>query len=250
MFAIPWHGHALVGTTDTPIPEASLEPRPLKGEIELILETAGNYLSRRPGRADILSAFTGIRPLVRADRVASTAALSREHTITISKSGLLTIAGGKWTTYRKMAQDGVDHAAVLAGLEERPCVTRDLPIHGCRKEDAKDKNLAVYGSDAPALEQLMRDQPALAEPLHPALPICGAQVLWAVREEMSRTLDDVLARRTRALFLNARAAVTMAPAVARLMAGELSRGQSWQDRQLVEFNEIATHFIVTPTQEL
>jgi len=246
MFAIPWHGHAVVGTTDTPILQPTLEPQPLDGEIEFILDTAGNYLSRRPGRADILSAFTGIRPLVRSDRASSTAALSREHTITISKSGLLTIAGGKWTTYRKMAEDGVDHAAVLAGLKERPCLTRDLPIHGWQKEPAKDKNLAVYGSDAAALEQLMRDQPALAEPLHPALPICGAQVVWAVREEMGRTLDDVLARRTRALFLNARAAVAMAPAVARLMAAALGRDQSWQDRQLSEFKQIASHFIVSP----
>jgi glycerol-3-phosphate dehydrogenase len=245
MFAIPWHGHAVVGTTDTPIPQACLEPQPLPGEIEFILETAGNYLSRRPGRADILSVFTGIRPLVRADRSASTAALSREHTITISNSGLLTIAGGKWTTYRKMAENAVDHAAVLAGLEERPCVTRNLPIHGWQKEVVKDRNLAVYGSDAVALEQLMRNQPELAKPLHPDLPICGAQIAWAVREEMGRTLDDVLARRTRALFLNARAAVAMAPAAARLMAGELGQDQSWQDRQLKEFNQIAACFTVS-----
>ena len=247
MFAIPWHGHVLVGTTDTPIPAATIEPQPLPGEIEFILETAGNYLSRRPSRADIQSVFTGIRPLVQAGRASSTAALSREHTITISQSGLLTIAGGKWTTYRKMAEDAVDHASVLAGLQERPSLTRDLPIHGCQKEAPVDKNLAVYGSDAVAIEQLMREQPELAEPFDPALPICGAQVVWAVREEMARTLDDVLARRTRALFLNARSAVAMAPAVARLMARELRRDQSWQDQQLGDFNNIAAHFSVAQT---
>jgi glycerol-3-phosphate dehydrogenase len=246
MFAIPWHGHAVVGTTDTPIQQTAVEPQPLAGEIEFILETASNYLSRRPNRKDILSAFTGIRPLVNAGRASSTAALSREHTITISNSGLLTIAGGKWTTYRKMAEDGVDHAAVLAGLEDRPSLTRDLPIHGCQAEPSGDNNLAFYGSDAGSLEQLMRGEPQLARPLHPALPIYGAQVVWAVRQEMARTLDDVLARRTRALFLNATAALAMAPTVAGLMAGELGRDQSWQDQQLVAFKQIAAHFIVRP----
>ncbi len=244
MFAIPWHGHAVVGTTDTPIQQATLEPQPLAGEIEFIIETASNYLSRRPSRADILSVFTGIRPLVQAGRAASTAALSREHTITISKSGLLTIAGGKWTTYRKMAEDGVDHAAVLAGLGDRPSITRDLRIHGCRSNPVSDKNLAVYGSDSAALEEIMHSSPELARPLHPALPTCGAQVVWAVQQEMARTLDDVLARRTRALFLNARAALAMAPAVAGLMAKDLGRDQAWQDQQLAEFTAIAAHFVV------
>ncbi len=245
MFAIPWHGHALVGTTDTRVPKASLEPRPLTGEIDFILETAGGYLSRQPGRADIMSVFTGIRPLVQANHASRTAALSREHMITISKSGLLTIAGGKWTTYRKMAEDGVDHAAVLAGLKERPCITPALPIHGCQKNSTSDDNLAVYGSDAPALERLMHERPELAEALHTALPICGAQVVWAVREEMARTIDDVLARRTRALFLNARAALAMAPEVAKLMAGELHRDESWEEEQLGKFKEVAACF--TPT---
>ena len=130
MFAIPWHGHAVVGTTDTPISQVSLEPRALPGEIEFILETAGSYLSRPPVRADILSVFAGIRPLVQAGRAASTATLSREHTVIISESGLLTITGGKWTTYRKMAEDAVDQAAVLGGLEDWPSTTGNLAIHG------------------------------------------------------------------------------------------------------------------------
>jgi glycerol-3-phosphate dehydrogenase len=244
MFAIPWHGHTVVGTTDTPIPKITLEPQPLAEEIEFILETAGDYLSHRPTRADILSVFTGIRPLVGADRASSTAALSREHTITISKSGLLTIAGGKWTTYRKMAEDAVDHVIVLAQLEDRPSPTRALPIHGCQKEKVADENLSVYGTDARALQHLMRENPDLSAPLHAALPTCGAQVVWAVREEMARTLDDVLARRTRALFLNSKAALAMAPDVARIMARELQREKSWEEQQLAEFKRIAAHFIV------
>jgi len=247
MFAIPWHGHALVGTTDTPITEASLEPRPLAGEIDFIIDTASDYLARRPSRADILSVFTGIRPLVESRRNSSTAALSREHTILISKSGLLTITGGKWTTYRKMAEECVDHAIVLAQLEERPCVSGNLAIHGAQGGSPQDKALAGYGSDARAIEDLIREKPKLSELLNPALPIRAAQVVWAVREEMARTLDDVLARRTRALFLNARSALAMAPAVARLMAQELGRDKAWQQRQLSDFQQVAAHFIVDAT---
>ena len=229
MFAIPWHGHTLVGTTDTPIAESTAEPTAREEEVDFLLATAGEYLAKRPERADILSLFTGIRPLVNADGGAHTAALSRDHTIEISPSGLLTIAGGKWTTYRKMAEDAVDHAAVLAHLDERPCVTRDLPIRDYRST---------------GIDELIRAQPALAERLHASLPITAAQVVWAARHECARTAEDVLARRTRALFLNTAAALAMAPAVARLLARELGRNESWQQEQLAAFREVATHFAV------
>jgi glycerol-3-phosphate dehydrogenase len=246
MFAIPWHGHALIGTTDTPIPSAELEPSPLPDEIEFILETASRYLARPPLRRDILSVFTGIRPLVKAGGdAASTAALSRDHTITISKSGLLTIAGGKWTTYRKMAEDAVDHATTLAELDERPCPTRTLAIHGRHESPEQFGDLAYYGADAPAIQDLMRTNADLAKPLHPALPISAAQVVWAARREMARTVDDVLARRTRALYLNARAALDMAPTVASLLAQELGRDEPWQSQQIQEFNRIAQHYLPT-----
>jgi glycerol-3-phosphate dehydrogenase len=244
MFAIPWHGHALIGTTDTPISSTELEPSPLPDEIDFILETASRYLSRPPLRRDILSVFTGIRPLVKAGGdAASTAALSRDHTITISKSGLLTIAGGKWTTYRKMAEDAVDHATTLAELDERPCPTRTLPIHGQHETPEHFGDLAYYGADAPAIQDLMRTDPDLAKPLHPVLSIYPAQVLWAARHEMARTVDDVLARRTRALYLNARAALDMAPAVASLLAQELRRDESWQSQQIQQFKQIAQHYL-------
>jgi glycerol-3-phosphate dehydrogenase len=245
MFAIPWHGHVVVGTTDTPIEDVSLEPVPLPHEVDFILETASSYLERPPGRGDILSVFTGIRPLAREGADTGTATLSRDHRIQIAGSGLLTINGGKWTTYRRMAEDCVDHAAVLARLEERPCTTRELRIHGYDTQADRLGPLAVYGSDAEGLTELMRERPELAAPLDPALPVTGAQVVWGAREEMARTVDDVLARRTRALYLNSRAALAMAPAAARLRAAELCRDEAWQRAQVEEFGRIARHYVVS-----
>ena len=245
MFAVPWNGHVVVGTTDTPISAVSLEPRAQDHEVDFILQTASRYLAGNPARADILSVFAGIRPLVKTKSVSNTAALSRDHTIQISNSGLMTIAGGKWTTYRKMAEDAVNRAIELVPLPERPCITQDLPVHGFLDQSEKSGPLAHYGSDAELIAGLIREQPGLAAPLHKSLPICGAQIVWAARHEMARTLDDALARRTRALFLNARAAVAMAPAVARLLALTLGRDENWQRRQLAAFNGIATGFLPT-----
>jgi glycerol-3-phosphate dehydrogenase len=237
MFAIPWHGHTLVGTTDTPIADVTLEPRALAEEIDFILATAGQYLHKPPSRADILSVFAGIRPLVRSGDAKSTATLSRDHTIHIDRSGLLTITGGKWTTYRNMAEDGVNQAATLARLPEKPCITAHLAIHGFHADASEFGPLAVYGADAPAIVDL-----ALEERLHPALPYRAAEVLWAARMEMARTVEDVLARRMRALFLNARAAIEMAPAVAGLMARELGRDEEWQRDQVERFTALAQNY--------
>jgi glycerol-3-phosphate dehydrogenase len=206
MFAIPWHGHVVVGTTDTPIAASTLEPTPQSGEIDFILETAGDYLAKRPTRADILSVFTGIRPLVKSSDVSNTAALSREHTIEISSSGLLTIAGGKWTTYRHMAEDAVEHAIVLGRLDERPCVTRELRVH----------NPGEHEDSAG----------------------------WYERHEMARTVEDVLARRTRLLFLDARAAIAKAPQVARELAKTMGRDSAWEKAQVAAFSQTATNFLV------
>jgi glycerol-3-phosphate dehydrogenase len=245
MFAIPWHEHTLVGTTDTPIKHVALEPRPLAEEIEFILSTARQYLNKAPTRSDVLSAFAGIRPLVGGGGSENTATLSRDHTIHIDNSGLLTIAGGKWTTYRNMAEDCVNQAATLARVPEKPCVTRHLTIHGFHQQAGKFGPLAVYGADAAAILDLLRADVSLAEPLHPALPYCGAEVIWAVRFELARTVEDVLARRTRALFLNAKAAMAMAPRVAELMAKELDRDESWQDKEVNTFRELAKGYLVS-----
>jgi glycerol-3-phosphate dehydrogenase len=244
LFAIPWHGHTLIGTTDTPVAEAVLEPVALEREIEFVLQTASLYLAKKPGREDVTSVFAGIRPLVRAGDSSSTSALSRGHTIRIENSGMVTVCGGKWTTYRNMAEDCVNHAATLGQLAERNCVTEHLNIHGFHPGAARFGRLEVYGSDAPALEELIAADPSLAEPLHSALPYVAAEVAWAVREEMARTVEDVLARRTRALFLNARAAIAMAPKVAALMARELGRDAAWQSAQVEAFHETARGFLI------
>lgn len=244
MFAIPWHDHTLVGTTDTPLTQPSMEPRPLDEEVAFVLETAGRYLRHPLTRADVRSVFVGIRPLVRVGEAKSTATLSRDHTIHIDASGLLTLTGGKWTTYRNMAEDCVNQAATLGRLPEKPCPTRALNIHGCHREASEFGALAVYGSDALLIRDLMGSEAGLEAPLHPALPYSGAEVVWAARFEMARTVEDVLARRTRALFLEARAAIEMAPRVAGLLARELERDEAWARSQVEEFRSLAEGYLI------
>jgi glycerol-3-phosphate dehydrogenase len=246
LFAIPWHDHTVVGTTDTPIDKPSYDPLPMDQEIEFILETAERYLSRPPRREDILSVYVGIRPLVKAagSDTGKTAALSRDHTIHVDDSGLLTIAGGKWTTYRHMAEDCVDHAITLGRLDEKPCVTRNLRIHGYREETDDLGPLWVYGSDAAAIQAIAAGDASLAAPLDSSLPYIGAEVVWAAREEMARTVDDVLSRRTRALFLNARAAQRMIEPVAALLARELGRDDAWKRNQIASASALAEKYVV------
>ena len=244
MFAIPWHGHTLVGTTDTQVDSAALEPRPLPAEIDFVLATAAQYLAKAPQRRDVLSAFAGIRPLVRSGDSRITAALSRDHTIHVDPSGLLTITGGKWTTYRHMAEDTVDQAALQAHLPVKPCVTRTLRVHGATTDTAASGPLASYGTDAARIAAIMHDEPELAEPLHADLAVTGAEVVWAARAEMARTVEDVLSRRSRALLLNARAAIAMAPRAAALLARELRRDAAWQREQVERFTQLAQGYLV------
>jgi glycerol-3-phosphate dehydrogenase len=242
MFAIPWYRHTVVGTTDTPVPQADAEPVAMEEEIEFILQTASLYLAKPPSRADVRSVFAGIRPLVKQGDGGRTASLSRDHTIVIEDSGIVTIAGGKWTTYRRMAEDCVNQAATLGDLDERPCLTAALKIHGHRMAAQALGHFSVYGTDAETVAALGSAR------LHPALPYTDGEVVWAVRHEMARTVEDVLARRTRALFLNARAAIDMAPAVAVLMAAELERNASWIASQAAAFEQVAKNYCCNPNE--
>lgn len=245
LFAVPWHDKVVVGTTDTPVAEVRLEPRALAEEVEFILKHAATYLSKDPRRADVRSVFAGLRPLVNTGESKNTAAISRDHYLVISESGLVTITGGKWTTYRKMAEDTVNKALLVAGLEERECVTKKLRIHGWLKNFDRRNPLHFYGTDAVYIEKLMKLHPDWSRPLHPDLPYTGAEVVWAVRAEMARSVEDVLARRSRALQLDASASVAMAPEVARLMAAELGCDAAWQKSQIQEFTRLAEEYLLT-----
>ncbi len=243
LFAIPWLDRVLIGTTDTPVDRPSLEPVPLAEEVDFILTHARRYLEKDPDRSDVLSVFAGLRPLVAAEGAEDTSELSREHALRVSDGGLLTIAGGKWTTYRKMAEDTVEMAQTLGDLEARACVTRELEIHGFHRHAEKFGAHAEYGSDAPEIEALVASAPGLDELLHPRLPLTRGEVVWFVRREMARTVDDVLARRSRSLLLDARAALEAAPAVAEILASELGRSEAWTRDQTEAFSALAGRYL-------
>ncbi len=244
LFAVPWHDHVIIGTTDTPVEHIELEPRALEEEIDFILKNAAQYLAKDPQRTDVLSVFAGLRPLVKSGDGSNTAALSRDHTIVISDSGLLTITGGKWTTYRQMAEDAVNQAETLGGLRPIPCRTTDLKIHGGTGE-VPTGHLSLYGSDAPAIQALIDEDPALAKPIHPTLPDTLAEALWSIRHEMARRVEDVLARRTRMLELNAQAAYDSAETIARMIAKERNHPEAWIQTETREFQELAKRYRIT-----
>lgn len=244
LFAVPWNGKIVVGTTDTLVDEPTLEPKALDEEIDFVLKHAVQYLTGNPTRDDVRSVFAGLRPLVKSGDGKDTSSISRDHSLMISDSGLVTIAGGKWTTYRKMAQDTVDQAATVAGLNVQECATENLRIHGWLKNIDPDDPLHHYGSDRVEINKLIKDNVELGEKLHDRLPYLKAEVIWGVRNEMAMTIEDVLARRTRALLLDAKASVAMAPKVAKLMADEMGKGQDWVDEQIQNYNEIASAYIL------
>jgi glycerol-3-phosphate dehydrogenase len=247
LFAVPWYGHVVVGTTDTPLKSYSLEPAALEQEVSFILETAGQYLLKKPTRMDVLSVFAGLRPLAApTNHTDSTKEISRSHKLLVSPSGLVTITGGKWTTYRKMAEDTVDKAIKVGGLEKKLCVTAGLKIHGAADNHSDLGSLHMYGTDAKAIRELLAGTPELSQQLHEKFPHTYAEVVWAVRNEMARTVEDVLARRLRVLFLDAKAAAEMAPKAAAIMAKELDYSEEWQQQQLSAFTELANKYLLQP----
>ena len=226
LFAVPWHDHLLVGTTDTPLKNHSIEPIALDAEIKFILDTTKQYLTKEALKKDILSVFAGLRPLAAPDKdVDSTKEISRSHKIYLEKSNLITITGGKWTTYRKMAEDTVDRAIKIGGLDNRACKTYNLSI----KDFKGDLNPGeVYSTDS----------------LHPVYIISETDIVKAARFEMARTVEDVLARRFRILFLDAQVALDLAPQVATILAKELNKDEEWQKSQLLEFSELVKPYLI------
>lgn len=281
LFAVPWLGRVVVGTTDTPVAAAALEPRPLPQEIEFLLGHAGRYLTGHPEASDVLSCFAGLRPLIAgvagvaagesrgpggAGGAAGggvgrggTAALRRDHLVQVSASGLVTVTGGKWTTYRRMGEDAVDAAAAVAGLPDRPSVTATLRLHGAEAGGGQGgigggAGPAGHGGEGggdgggdggddrsmdPEVARLIAERPEWGEKLHPHLPYRAADVVRAARHEMARSVEDALARRTRALLLDARASVEAAPRAAALLAAELGRDDAWQRGQVAAYRELA-----------
>ena len=246
MFAVPWHNHVVMGTTDTLIEKESLEPVALDSEIDFILETAGQYLVKQPTRKDVLSVFAGLRPLAKPDEAdKETKEISRGHKIMISASGLITIIGGKWTTYRKMAEDTIEKAIMLGGLPERECITKHLPIHGFSMDvDPKHDPMAPYGRDKEEVMAIGSEKKKYSGWLSEKLQIYKAQVVWAVRNEMARTVEDFLARRTRALFLDARESILIASEVADIMASELGKRRKWKKAQVEDFEKVARNYFL------
>jgi len=248
LFAVPWHGKVVVGTTDTPVSEATLEPRALDEEVEFILKHAARYMTKDPQREDVRSVFAGLRPLVKPTGGRTTAAISRDHHLFVAESGLVTITGGKWTTYRRMGEDTINQATLAGSLEERDSRTKNLRIHGWLQGGDRNDPLHVYGADASQVKEIIRTQPGASERLHPRLPYLRAEVIWGARHEMARTVEDVLARRTRALLLDARASIEAAPAVAELMASELGRGEEWRRSQENEYANLAKGYLLDRNQ--
>jgi len=244
LFAVQWHEHLLVGTTDTPLNEHSLEPRALKEETDFILATAGSYFKVKPTEEDILSVFSGLRPLAAPtdSNGSSTKEISRDHKLIVSAKGLITITGGKWTTYRRMAEETVDLAIKHSGLPAVKCVTKELRIHGCA--NAHDQNyLNSYGSDRKHIEDLLHKQPELNEKLHPNFPHTAAEVVWSLRNELAETVEDILSRRLRMLFIDANAAVEMSARVAAIIAKEIGADQNWEQNQISMFTTLAAGYI-------
>lgn len=242
LFAVPWHNKTIVGTTDTLVDSVREEPVAQKEEIDFILKHAARYLTKDPSLDDVKSIFAGLRPLVRSN-VKKTAEISRDHSILISGSGLISIVGGKWTTYRKMSEDVIDAAAIHAGLAYKECVTENLPVHGNLPTTNFTAPGYYYGSDKLRLENLIASEMELGELLHPLLPYSKADIVWAAREEYCMTVEDALARRTRALLLDAKAAIEAAPLVAELLAKELGKDLQWINQQLISFQTIAQNYL-------
>jgi glycerol-3-phosphate dehydrogenase len=242
LFAVPWHHKIIAGTTDTPVNNSSAEPIPMEEEIEFVLHHIQKYLTRDPARSDIRSVFAGLRPLVKANSK-TTAALSRDHHITVSDSELISITGGKWTTYRKMAEDVLEIAIHKAGFKETECKTKDFPVHGYKEGVDFNAPLYYYGSDEEGIRSIIQNDKSLGGQIHSAHPFIKAEIIWSVRNEMCMRVEDFLSRRTRALLLDAKAAIESAQLVATIMAKEMQENDDWIKNEIDNFNSVAKNYL-------
>jgi glycerol-3-phosphate dehydrogenase len=243
LFAIPWYDKIVVGTTDTRLDKISSEPVALQEEIDFILETSGKYLNKPPKREDILSIFAGLRPLAaNPGDPTKTKEISRRHKIILSPSGLLTITGGKWTTYRIMAEETIDKAIKAGILEKRKCVTAALKL-GPAVNKGETARFHIYGDQSADIENIISKDPDLGIQIDSRLPYTRAEIIWICRNEMPVKIEDVLTRRTRSLLLDARASLAIAPVVAGIMALEMGYDNKWQERQIQEYNELVLRYI-------
>ena len=251
LFCVPWHDKVVVGTTDTPRDRPEMEPRALESEIDFILETAQANLAMKPTRADVLATYAGLRPLAAPQEEGkSTKEISRSHKVVTSQSGLFTMLGGKWTTFRKMGEDAVNKVMKKVGLPNTQTGSIDLKLHGYTQAAFSSSDpMTLYGSDRQALEALIDSDPSMKEKLHQDYPYVVGQVIWAVRHEMARQVDDVLSRRLRVLLLDTEAAMIMAPRVAEVMANELGRDEAWVKDQLEKFEVLVKRYEVEGLRE-
>lgn len=243
LFAVPWHDYVVVGTTDTPIDQASEEPRALEEEVSFILSNASQYMTKKPHRKDVKSVFAGLRPLAaQQGDTSQTKEVSRHHKVNVSTSGLISVLGGKWTTYRKMGEDAIDTAIMVGGLNEQKCKTKKLLLHGHIEQVDFTDPLHVYGTDREKIVSLglPQDNDSLSEKFY----ISKNQILWSVTHEMAIHLEDVLARRVRGLFLDATETMRIAPKVAEIMAEALRKDEDWKTKELKKTNSIIKNYIL------
>jgi len=243
LFAIPWHDKCLIGTTDHPVENISIEPIPMDKEINFILDTAAQYMDPAPKKEDILSMFSGLRPLAAPSENKSTKEISRSHKITVSNSNLINIIGGKWTTYRKMAEDTINIAILKGRLIHSDCRTHELSLHGFAWQRNPNDPLFIYGLDADKIHGLIINNSKLKELIHPLLPYSYAEIEWIIKNEMAITLEDVLARRTRSILLNAKASVECAPDVAKFIANIMGKDELWVNEQISNYREFAKGYL-------
>ena len=242
-FVIPWHEKWILGTTDTPVKNVEIEPKALQNEIDFIIHHFNKYATKTIAKIDVKSVFVGLRPLVKVEKEKSTSVMPRDHAVKVLSSGLIHIIGGKWTTYRNMAQHTIDVAIKKGNLEFVKCKTKRLPIHGFTSK-TENSHFDIYGSDTVKIRELLRQDGNLSERIHSDYPYTKAEVVWFIHNEMAETVEDILARRIRLLFIDAQASIDCSPIVASILAKEKKKSYDWEQQQIIDFQKLAKQYLI------